>query len=98
MSAYPNNFESVKKVYPDTEGFIGDQKSRLVQITTDSLFFCPLRQAFDQIPTNFNVFSYHFDVPWLGGNDEAVGDLCGGNACHTTDLVYLFKDPDQRKS
>ena len=91
---YGEKASEVRQVYPDTAGFLEDQKDRLVDLSSDSFFTCPLLDASERLKEKAKVYSYYFEAPWLGGLNESQGNLCKGKACHTTDLVYLLSEPD----
>lgn len=89
---------SIKEQYIDTEGFAGNQKSRLVQITSDAIFTCSLKNALKNSALAENIFTYIFEVPFLGMKDQPSGNVCDGLACHGTDLAYLLDTPFKGKS
>ena len=75
--------------------FTDDHSALLSQIETDHLFACPTIDALQRqkaagaAATTF--YSYFWELPWLGSNDDTVGRVCGSDACHTTDLAVLLK-------
>jgi para-nitrobenzyl esterase len=89
---YPGYDSIVKDIYQNGAGFSGDQRDRLTRITSDSFFFCPFQKA---IKSSRNLFAYTFGVPWSG---SLVGDYCSGQACHSSDLLYLLKNSSQGNS
>ena len=91
---YGEKSGDARQVYPETAGVLEDQKDRLVDLSSDSLFTCPLMEATEKLKGAASVYSYYFEAPWLGGLNESQGNLCKGKACHTTDLVFLLSEPD----
>jgi carboxylesterase type B len=91
---YPSYEDKVNLAYPNNIGYLGDQKKRFVQMTTDSFFTCPLISIYKNASgSNSNVYRYFFDAPWVGSADDSLGDFCNSMVCHGTDLIYLLKDP-----
>nr|KAJ3420350.1 hypothetical protein HK105_005783 [Polyrhizophydium stewartii] len=91
------------QVTPLVDGNLG---KTLVAIESDHLFVCaPLRSARRLASTTPQtktgkpsqpaaaVYSYFWETPWTGTLDDPVGRLCGEDACHTTDLIMLFRAP-----
>ncbi|KAJ3166252.1 hypothetical protein HDU88_003476 [Geranomyces variabilis] len=93
------NTDAVSQLYGSTsEGYLVSRKPHLVRIISDWIFTCPQRQSVRAATASASsigrVWSYYLEAPWLGGTDEAMGDMCANMACHTTDLSYLFRTPD----
>lgn len=95
MALFGSEKASIKEHYADTEGYTGDQKSRLVEITSDSIFTCPIKNALSNFSIGRNVFTYYFEAHYPGVKDQSYGNFCDGLACHGTDLAYLLATPFQ---
>ncbi|KAI8917029.1 Carboxylesterase family-domain-containing protein [Powellomyces hirtus] len=90
----PNN-DAVLDIYESSSAdYLASRKPHLMRVTSDWVFVCPQRQSIRASSGAGTVWSYYFEAPWRGGMDEALGNMCGDMACHTTDLSYLFKKPD----
>eukprot|EP00842_Homolaphlyctis_polyrhiza_P006969 jgi/Hompol1/861/HPOL_004835-RA len=72
-----------------------DYRSIVSAIETDHLFVCAPLRNLHQLPASHpsRIFSYLWETPWTGTLDDPVGQICGNNACHTTDVAMLFRSP-----
>ncbi|KAI8821336.1 Carboxylesterase [Fimicolochytrium jonesii] len=95
---YTPHDEVLRNVYDaDSPGYLASRKPVLTQMTSDWIFLCPQRKVLQATSSTARVWAYILEAPWLGGSDEAIGNICDGNACHTTDLSYLFRTPGDCK-
>ncbi|KAJ3176618.1 hypothetical protein HDU87_004946 [Geranomyces variabilis] len=98
------NTDAISQLYgSNSEGYLDSRKPDLVRIISDWIFTCPQRQSVRAATSSSSsvgggVWAYYLEAPWLGGTDEAMGDMCADMACHTTDLSYLFRTPDDASS
>ncbi|KAJ3049184.1 hypothetical protein HK097_009797 [Rhizophlyctis rosea] len=85
---------AARNVYNTEEhGFLGDRQPYLTDMTSDWLFHCPLRQVVNTATTFASspvVWQYVIEAPWTGGVEDAVGLVCGQQACHSTDVTMVF--------
>ncbi|KAJ3158581.1 hypothetical protein HDU86_002807 [Geranomyces michiganensis] len=97
------NSNAISQLYGSaSEEYLVSRKPHLVRIISDWIFTCPQRQsvraAMASASSVSGVWSYYLEAPWLGGTQEAMGNMCANMACHTTDLSYLFRTPDDAPS
>ncbi|KNC98868.1 uncharacterized protein SPPG_09314 [Spizellomyces punctatus DAOM BR117] len=92
----PNDGECQHMYGGDSEDFLANRKPILTRMTTDWVFLCPQRQSVRSSAAE--VWSYVFEAPWLGGPEDALGNICKDMACHTTDLSFVMKMPDDAPS
>jgi carboxylesterase type B len=98
LALFGQEKSSIKGQYVDNEGYTGDQKSRLVEITSDAIFTCPLQNSLSNYSLGRNIFTYYFETPYPGLKDHSSGNFCDGFACHGSDLAYLVEAPFQGKN
>ncbi|KAI8896859.1 Carboxylesterase family-domain-containing protein [Globomyces pollinis-pini] len=92
-----SNSPQIKDVY-DFKSLTTDTNYRdtISDMLSDMLFVCPNHRFLNYEFSN--VFNYYWERPWSGGANEPLGKICKDTACHTTDLVYLFNDPESDAS
>ncbi|KAJ3030907.1 hypothetical protein HDV00_008618 [Rhizophlyctis rosea] len=76
----------------DHDGFLADRKPYLIDMTTDWLFHCPMRQVLNDkgSVSTARIWQYYMEAPWMGSSHDAVGRPCGKEACHSTDVIMAF--------
>ncbi|KAI8914451.1 Carboxylesterase family-domain-containing protein [Gorgonomyces haynaldii] len=64
-----------------------DHRDLFSQVQDYQLYYCP--------PNRSKSVHYLWEAPWMGGIQDPIGNPCGASkTCHSTDLNYLFNDPE----
>ncbi|KAJ3088017.1 hypothetical protein HK102_009773 [Quaeritorhiza haematococci] len=84
---------SIQKFYgASSMGFLEDRKDVTTMMSTDWMFVCPIRRAFQKHPTDANIYNFILEAGWTGSSSSPIGDFCEGKACHGIDALLLFQN------